>query len=150
MLSTMTQTTITLPCCLAKNHIYALFLKGSYSDISDKSKLLNWRNNSVFSGTEYSSTFTVKLYPNLPQGLIPLTNTGLQFSACCQGRQGIRESYSLVLAGKTCPSVYGLHPLLSANDPALSHPGGSLQIRKDMQYLQLEHSFSLHAPQLPK
>jgi len=150
LLSAIIQTTVALLCCLEEKHICALSPKESYSVISDMLKLLHCRNISVLSGTVYSSTFTVKLYPNLPEGLIPLSNTSLQFSICCQTRLGTQQSFSLVLAGKSCPSVYGLHPLLSANDPLLSHPGGSLQIRKDMQYFKLEHSFSLHAPQLPK
>lgn len=149
-MSTIAQPTIALPCCFAKKHTCALSPKESYSNISDMQKLSHWRNNSGLSGTEYRSTSTVKLYLNLPPGLIPLRNISLQFSVCCQARPGIQESFYLVLAGKSCPSICGLHPLLSASDPVLSHLDCSLQIRKDMRYLQLEHSFSLHAPQLPK
>lgn len=106
---------------------------GSCRDSSDMLKLLHCRNNSVLPGTEYSSTFTVKLYTNLPSGLILLENTCRQISVCCQATKFFHGFVRKVLS---------FHPwtLSIASYPALSHPSSSLQIRKDTQYSQLEHS----------
>lgn len=105
---------------------------GSRSDISDTLKLLHCRN-SVLSGTEYRSTLTVKLYTSLSPGLIPLENTCRQFSVCYQARKFFYGFVRKVLSFRPWT-------LSIANDPALAHPGSSLQIRKDIQYSQLEYS----------
>lgn len=103
-LSTITQPTTALPCCLTTKHSHALSPKGSSSNISDMCKLLHCGNNSLLFGDEHNSTFTLKFQPNLPPGLISLANTGLQFSVCCEAKLGIQGSFPLVLAGKSCPS----------------------------------------------
>lgn len=103
-LSTITQPTTALPCCLTTKHSHALSPKGSSSNISDMCKLLHCGNNSLLFGDEHNSTFTLNFQPNLPPGLISLANTGLKFSVCCEAKLGIQESFPLVLAGKSCSS----------------------------------------------
>lgn len=96
------------------------------NDISDMLKLLHCRNNSVLSGAECGSTSTVKIYTNLPPGLIPLENTCQQFSVCCYARRFYHGFVRKVLS-------FHLWTL-----PILS--GNPVQIRKDTQYSQLKYS----------
>lgn len=85
-------------------------------------KLLHCRNNSALSGTECGSTSTVKLYTNLPPGLIPLENTCWQFSVCYQGRNFYHGFVRRALSFHPWALSIANHPILP-RQAALSRSG---------------------------